>query len=155
VLATASVCFFYIACQREDGRAWPERLKYLPLLMSLGIGLAINNARAVAEALFNHQSGFTRTPKTGAEGKVLGQPVKKSYRGKRDFLPAIEVAFGLYFTLAVGYAIYTKIFTSLPFLILFQMGFLYVGLSSIFQQRAYRATRISAAPASTEERRAA
>jgi hypothetical protein len=38
---------------------------YLPFLMSLGIGLSINNARAVLEALINHQSEFKRTPKHG------------------------------------------------------------------------------------------
>src|SRR5688500_11406841 len=66
IAATASVCFVYVACQREEGQGWWGRVKYLPFLMSLGIGLAINNAKAVLEALLNQESGFTRTPKTGA-----------------------------------------------------------------------------------------
>ena len=37
--ATASVCFFYVATQRERGLPFWERLRYLPFLMSLGIGL--------------------------------------------------------------------------------------------------------------------
>ncbi|MFN0061944.1 MAG: cellulose synthase family protein [Myxococcaceae bacterium] len=135
ITATASVCFFYIACQREQGLSWWQRLKYLPFLMSLGIGLAINNAKAVLEALLNQQSGFTRTPKTGVEGKAAQVRVKKSYRGTKTLLPIIELAFGVYFSGALWFAIDKGIYTSVPFLVLFQMGFLYVGLSSLFQGR--------------------
>jgi cellulose synthase/poly-beta-1,6-N-acetylglucosamine synthase-like glycosyltransferase len=129
--ATASVCFFYVASQREQGKGWWDRLKYLPFLMSLGIGLAINNARAVLEALLSQQSAFTRTPKTGAEGKVLKVRVKKSYLGEKTQASIIEVAFGLYFTGALHFAVEKEIWASIPFLLLFQVGFLYVGLSSL------------------------
>ena len=69
--ATASVANFYMVCQRELHADWITRAKYLPFLMSIGIGLAINNTKAVFEALFNKQSEFARTPKyrveTGAD----------------------------------------------------------------------------------------
>ena len=135
ISATASVAFFYVATQRELGLGWWGRLKYLPFLMSLGIGLAINNAKAVLEALLNQQSSFARTPKTGAEGKSVRAPVKKAYLGAKTLLPLVELGFGLYFTGAVAYAWQKEIWTSLPFLILFQVGFLYVGLSSVLQGR--------------------
>jgi hypothetical protein len=134
VTATFSVCFFYVATQREIGISAWQRVKYLPFLLSLGIGLAINNAKAVIEALLNQESGFTRTPKTGSEGKNA-QVVKKSYRGKKSWLPALELAFGVYFTFALWLAWHLEVYTSLPFLVLFQMGFLYVGLSSLLQGR--------------------
>jgi cellulose synthase/poly-beta-1,6-N-acetylglucosamine synthase-like glycosyltransferase len=133
--ATASVAFFYVATQRELGLGWWDRLKYLPFLMSLGIGLAINNAKAVLEALLNQQSSFARTPKTGAEGKSVRAPVKKAYLGAKTLLPLVELGFGIYFTGAVAYAWQKEIWTSLPFLVLFQVGFLYVGLSSVLQGR--------------------
>jgi hypothetical protein len=41
---------------------------------------------------------------------------------------------GLYFTAAVVYALGHGIYGTLPFLVLFQVGFLYTGLMSIFQQ---------------------
>src|SRR5207245_7742339 len=85
ITATASVCFFYIACQREQGLSWWGRIKYLPFLMSLGIGLAVNNAKAVVEALLNQQSGFARTPKTGSEGRAAHQ-VSNAYRGSKNWL---------------------------------------------------------------------
>lgn len=133
--ATASVCFFYVASQREVGGGWWQRVKYLPFLMSLGIGLAINNARAVVEALLNQQSGFTRTPKTGAEGKQLRQKIKKAYLGDKTLASLVEFGFGVYFTAALWFAVDKEIWSSIPFLLLFQTGFLYVGLSSLLQGR--------------------
>src|SRR5436189_3449879 len=40
--ATLSVCNFYIVSQRELYPDWRTRLKYLPFLMSIGIGLCVN-----------------------------------------------------------------------------------------------------------------
>ena len=48
--------------------------------------------------------------------------------------PLIEVALGIYFTATVLYALANGIYGSLPFLVLFQVGFLYTGLMSLFQQ---------------------
>ncbi len=62
--ATASVANFYMVCQRElYPQTWMERLRYLPFLMSIGIGLAVNNTKAVFEALLSKPSEFQRTPK--------------------------------------------------------------------------------------------
>jgi cellulose synthase/poly-beta-1,6-N-acetylglucosamine synthase-like glycosyltransferase len=143
IAATLSVTFFYIATQRELGRGWWDRVKYLPFLMSLGLGMAINNAKAVVEALFKQESGFTRTPKTGAEGRNVLK-VKKAYRGKASWMPYVELAFGAYFTWAVWFAWDNSVYTSLPFLILFQLGFLYVGVSSLLQAWGLSGNRESA-----------
>ncbi len=157
--ATVSVGAFYVAAQREAGRTMWERIKYLPFVMALGIGMAISNARAVLEALLGQQSAFERTPKTGAEGKLLKTPVKKTYRGNKSLLPAIELAFAAYFTLAIWYAVEKKIWTSLPFLMIFLVGFLYVGASSLLQGRFRIGSASAPAQALTapavEQRRAA
>ncbi len=132
--STASVGFFYVATARELGFSWWNRLKFLPFVMSLGIGMAINQAKAVVEALLDQQSEFTRTPKTGSEGKSV-KAVKQAYRGKRNWVPVVELLFGLYFTGAVWFAWEQEIWTSLPFLVLFQLGFLYVGVTSMLEFR--------------------
>jgi hypothetical protein len=106
----------------------------LPFVMSLGIGMAINQAKAVVEALLDKQSEFTRTPKTGSEGRSV-KAVQKAYRGKRNWVPVVEILFGVYFTFAVWFAFNEEIWTSLPFLVLFQVGFLYVGISSMLEFR--------------------
>src|SRR5690349_24184609 len=77
--ATASVCSFYFASQREIGMTLWQRLKYMPFIMALGIGLSVNNARAVVEALIGHESGFTRTPKHGVE-RARDPVARKRYR---------------------------------------------------------------------------
>lgn len=135
ISATASVSLFYVAAQREQGRSWWGRIKYLPFIMSLGIGLALNNAKAVLEALLNQQSAFARTPKTGAEGKVVKKKVQKSYFGTKSWLPVLELTFGAYFLGATWFAYEAEIYTSLPFLLIFLVGFLYVGLSSLVPNR--------------------
>ncbi|HEX7797425.1 MAG TPA: cellulose synthase family protein [Vicinamibacterales bacterium] len=133
--ATFSVCNFYMMCQREIHRDWRARIKYLPFLMSIGIGLCINNTRAVFEALFNKQSEFARTPKYRIEGDA-DEWVGKRYRQSVAVQPLIELALGLYFTATVFYALANQIYGTVPFLVLFQIGFLYTGLLSIVQQYA-------------------
>ncbi len=133
--ATFSVCNFYMVCQREIHSDWTTRLKYLPFLMSIGIGLSINNTRAVFEALFNKQSEFARTPKYRIEADA-DEWVGKKYRQSVAVQPLIELGLGLYFTATVFYALANGIYGTIPFLVLFQIGFLYTGLLSIVQQYA-------------------
>jgi hypothetical protein len=95
----------------------------------LGIGLSLNNARAVLEALINHKSDFTRTPKYGIERR--SQPWRScKYRPLQSTLPLAELAFAIYFTYFVVFAIVHGQFLSVPFLLMFQAGFLYVCISS-------------------------
>ena len=131
--ATLSVCNFYVVSQRELYPDWRTRLKYLPFLMSIGIGLCVNNTRAVLEAIFNKQSEFARTPKYGIE-RDSDEWVGKKYHQSVGVQPIIELGLGLYFTATVFYALINQIYGTLPFLMLFQIGFLYTGLLSIMQQ---------------------
>jgi cellulose synthase/poly-beta-1,6-N-acetylglucosamine synthase-like glycosyltransferase len=130
--ATFSVVMFYAASQGEQGRTWWERVKYLPLVMALGIGLSVNQARAVVEALMGYETGFTRTPKHGVKG--AGESVvRKRYKAAATFQPIVELALAAYMTYGVVYLIEREVYYSLPFLLLFQAGFLYVGLSSVYE----------------------
>jgi len=124
-----------MVCQREIYPDWRARIKYLPFLMSIGIGLCINNTRAVFEALLDKQTEFMRTPKYRIEGDS-DDFVGKKYRQSVAVQPLIELALGLYFTATVFYALANQIYGTLPFLVLFQIGFLYTGLLSIVQQYA-------------------
>ena len=133
--ATLSVSNFYVVCQRELHKDWRTRLKYLPFLMSIGIGLCVNNTRAVVEALMGKQGEFARTPKYCIE-RDSDEWIGKKYRQSVSVQPLIELALGLYFTATVFYALTNGIYGTLPFLILFQIGFLYTGVLSIVQQFA-------------------
>jgi cellulose synthase/poly-beta-1,6-N-acetylglucosamine synthase-like glycosyltransferase len=133
--ATWGVCNFYIVSQREIHTDWVSRLKYLPVLMSIGIGLSVNNGRAVVEALFDKKSEFTRTPKYGIE-RSSDDWVSKKYRQSVLIQPLVELGLGLYFTATVFYALANGIYGTVPFLVMFQFGFLYTGLMSVVQQYA-------------------
>ena len=128
--ATMSVLVFYVASQREIQASNWQRVKYLPYLMALGIGMSVNQSRAVVEALVGHQSVFTRTPKSGVQGGAAPTTPKKRYRVAVSLQPLLELALAAYFTLAVAWVIDRGVWYSLPFLLLFQAGFAYVGIMS-------------------------
>jgi hypothetical protein len=131
--ASVSVAVFYICAQRElHPRTWMKEMMLLPCLLGLGVGLSLNNARAVLEAMFNHQSDFARTPKYGIERKA--QPWRDCrYMPLKSLLPLAELFFAVYFSYFVFYAFRNHQFLSVPFLLMFQFGFLYVSLSSVAQ----------------------
>jgi cellulose synthase/poly-beta-1,6-N-acetylglucosamine synthase-like glycosyltransferase len=132
--ATMSVVMFYLASQREIGTAWSKRIKYLPFIMALGIGMCVNQSKAVIEAMVGYETGFTRTPKTGMQGRDRSW-LQKRYRTLLTAQPLLELALGAYLTSAIWFALDKGVYFSLPFLLLFQWGFFYVGLVSLLQGR--------------------
>ncbi len=132
--ATMSVVMFYVASQREIGMPLWQRIKYLPFIMALGIGMCVNQSKAVIEAIVGYETGFTRTPKMGVQGKDRTW-LRKKYRTLLNAQPVLELALGAYLTSAIWFALDKGIYFSLPFLLLFQWGFVYVGLVSLLQGR--------------------
>jgi cellulose synthase/poly-beta-1,6-N-acetylglucosamine synthase-like glycosyltransferase len=131
--ASAPAAVFYICCQRElHPRTWLREIILLPALIGLGIGLAVNNARAVLEAMLGHQSEFTRTAKYGIERNTQSWK-QLQYVPIKSVLPFIELAFAAYFTYFLVTAIARQQWASVPFLVLFQGGFSYVALCSLAQ----------------------
>jgi hypothetical protein len=115
----------------DDKRA--PRLLHLPLVMGLGIGLAISNARAVLEALIGIKSEFVRTPKYSVEETHDATWKRKKYKRKRGLLPLLELGFSIYFLLAILYAVRLRMWGTIPFLSLFFFGFGYMGVMSLLQ----------------------
>ncbi|MBZ5706715.1 MAG: glycosyltransferase family 2 protein [Acidobacteriia bacterium] len=133
--STFSISSFYLVSQRElFPRKWPRALLYIPFLMALGIGLTITNTRAVLEALLGWQSPFARTPKYRVESKK--DKVRAStYRRRLGWVPWIELLIGGYFALTVYYAVDNENYITVPFLVLFVIGYWYTGLMSLLQGR--------------------
>jgi cellulose synthase/poly-beta-1,6-N-acetylglucosamine synthase-like glycosyltransferase len=143
--ATFSVVSFYAASQAEQGKSRWAQLKYVPFVMALGIGLAVNQARAVVEALMGYETGFTRTPKHGVQR--AGESVaKKRYKAAVTLQPVVELALAAYLTYGVLYLLEREVYYSLPFLVLFQVGFAYVGLASVYEGLRGRVLRWTRAP---------
>ncbi len=130
--ASLSVIFYYLISHKETYGTWKDQLPYIPVLMSIGIGLSINNAKAVLEALFNRQSEFKRTPKYKIES-VLDHWKHKTYRSEFNLQTFLELLLGSYFTISLFSLLNDGLFVSLPFFLLYQFGFLYIGVISIVQ----------------------
>jgi cellulose synthase/poly-beta-1,6-N-acetylglucosamine synthase-like glycosyltransferase len=133
--STFSISSFYLVSQKElFPKRWLRSLLYLPLLMALGIGLTITNTRAVLEALTGKQTAFARTPKYRVESKKDRVGAKK-YRKRLGWVPWLELLIGTYFALAVFYAIDNENYFTVPFLLLFVIGYWVTGLMSLLQGR--------------------
>ena len=133
--STFSISSFYIVSQKElFPKRWPRSLVYLPLLMALGIGLTVTNTRAVLEAIVGKQTAFARTPKYRVESKKDRVGAKK-YRRRLGWVPWIELLIGTYFALAIFYAIDNENYFTVPFLLLFVIGYWCTGLMSLLQGR--------------------
>jgi hypothetical protein len=133
--STFSISSFYLVSQRElFPRSWPRALLYLPLLMALGIGLTITNTKAVIEALIGKESAFARTPKYSVISKQDKVGAKK-YRKRLGWVPWLELAIGTYFALTVYYAVENENYITVPFLLLFVVGYWCTGLMSLLQGR--------------------
>jgi cellulose synthase/poly-beta-1,6-N-acetylglucosamine synthase-like glycosyltransferase len=129
-LATFGPSTMYVFSQRLLYKDWLSRIKYLPFLMCLGTGIAVNNTGAILEALFNVKSGFVRTPKYGInrrEDRWKG----KSYAIPITSLAILELFMGLYsLTSLIMFLEFGKYLIS-PFLVIYTAGFFYVFFLSI------------------------
>ena len=133
--STFSISSFYLVSQRElFPKSWPRALLYLPFLMALGIGLTVTNTKAVIEALIGKQSAFARTPKYRVESRQDKVRVTK-YRKRLGLVPWIELLIGAYFALTVYYAVQNENFITVPFLVLFVVGYWYTAFMSLLQGR--------------------
>jgi hypothetical protein len=133
LLSTASVSAFYFASQREIGRGFWRTLPILPALMAIGIGLSVNNARAVFSGMFRRGGEFARTPKHNVTGRQA-PGLQKRYRGQRSAAVFVETALAIYLCVAVVLAVHWGRWAAIPFLVLFCWGFGFTAALSIRQR---------------------
>jgi cellulose synthase/poly-beta-1,6-N-acetylglucosamine synthase-like glycosyltransferase len=127
-LGTGSVLAFYLVSQREARSGWIATLCRLPCLMSVGIGLCVNNTQAVLEAALGRTTDFIRTPKPIRQE---ARSVPRRYRGSLSPLVCLEAAGAIYFGFILTYALRRGVYASLPFALLFFSGFLYSAACSL------------------------
>jgi hypothetical protein len=135
-LASISTFTFYTVAQytihRED---WHQRIFLFPLFMAGSMGLAINNTRAVMEAIFNKKSEFVRTPKFKVE-KNGDKWQSNKYKSKKiDRTVFVELAFAAYFFVGICISLYCMEFAAIPFQAMFFFGFAVVGGLSVRHAR--------------------
>jgi cellulose synthase/poly-beta-1,6-N-acetylglucosamine synthase-like glycosyltransferase len=142
LLNAVSVGLYFGLSQREvyNNKNWTSRLKYVPGLMSLGIGLCLNQSKAVIEGFFTDDIEFKRTPKLGVDEKGNGATAKtaRAYKVPKSFMTFLEMAFAFYYFGAVFVAIYIRKWASVPFLWLFFSGFAYISFMSLAESKVFR-----------------
>ncbi len=137
VIGTCSPSAFYMCSQREIFHTWADKIKYLPFLLSVGIGISLNNARAALEGFFGEPGEFVRTPKYGVSASNDGgwRRRAKTFRYKVRLQPFFELAIGLYLLICALMAVRESVTVmGTPFLLLFASGYLYVSLSTFYSQ---------------------
>lgn len=137
LLAIPGACF-YACAQRELYPDWRARLRLVPWVIAVGIGMSVTNTRAVVDGLFNRQGEFVRTTKFGVQSKT-DRWVRKRYRAPRASTAWAELALAVYFAGSGVIALERGLYLALPSLALFAAGFGYVGWLSLSQRTTVHA----------------
>jgi cellulose synthase/poly-beta-1,6-N-acetylglucosamine synthase-like glycosyltransferase len=116
-LATFGPSSMYVFSQRILYPDWKKRIRYMPFLMCLGTGIAVNNTKAILEALCGFRSGFIRTPKYGIE-KRGERWHGKTYRIRFNPVSILELLLGIYSLSGLVLFLYLGKFFIGPFLLI-------------------------------------
>jgi hypothetical protein len=139
---TLSIVRFYLIAVKEAHRdEWANYLKYIPLAMAMGTGLAINNSKAVLEALLGKISDFRRTPKFGVTNEDRNWQ-KGIYSTPKEITTLLELGLGVIFVFVTFYAISMGFIGWVPFLILIQLGFIYMSVMSVLHSLRGKTVRL-------------
>ncbi|MEZ0310565.1 MAG: cellulose synthase family protein [Myxococcota bacterium] len=143
--SAASLITFYALAERGVGHG--ERiLRRLPLTLALGVGLAVNNSRAVIEAVIGKRTPFARTPKWGDRKASRVDP---AYLLSANWQALVEFVLGVYMVGAMGVAAANQRFLPIPFMAIFATGFLLLALGSL--RKAFMGLRTAKAALTPRE----
>jgi cellulose synthase/poly-beta-1,6-N-acetylglucosamine synthase-like glycosyltransferase len=134
-LTTVSVFLFYTVAQRELNQNWKLRIRDLPFILAVGVGMCINNAVAVMEALVGHETPFVRTAKYRIE-TFRDRWKGKLYRSARKPTFFVELVLATYMVAGFFTIAWIGEWAALPYLGLFVAGYVYIfGLSVVHARR--------------------
>ncbi len=123
----------YLCAQRElEPRCWQRSIACVAFLAVLGTGLSVSNTRAVLAGLFNRDTDFKRTPKFDVVGKT-DRWQDKRYQLPLDPVTFVELALCAYACWALVLAASSQAWGIVPFLLLYVLGYGYVGSLSLYQ----------------------
>jgi cellulose synthase/poly-beta-1,6-N-acetylglucosamine synthase-like glycosyltransferase len=133
ILAFISTFLFYLYAQKDIRTDWRKKIVLYPLFMAGSMGFAVNNSRAVIEGLLNRKSEFVRTPKFKVVDNKDSWSNKKYVNRKIELSVIVELIMAVYCFVGVVASIYFLELASLPFQLLFCVGFSIVSISSLKQ----------------------
>jgi cellulose synthase/poly-beta-1,6-N-acetylglucosamine synthase-like glycosyltransferase len=133
--ATGSFFLFYLSAARMRGRPWVPSLGRALATMALGIGLTAPVSRAVLAGLsgLGARTPFHRTPKGGALGLArYGSPAAPADT-------VLKLGLALWMLGSTGVALALGYFATVPFLVLFGVGWGWLGVGELRDRRRGRA----------------
>ncbi|MCD6289668.1 MAG: glycosyltransferase, partial [Anaerolineae bacterium] len=128
---------FVLYRRDPQGMAWWHRVIYVPLVLLLGTGIALNNARAVVEGLLGRPSEFRRTPKFRVERR-RDRWADKRYALTASSSVVAELLLGGYALATMWVAWERGLVWALPFLMLYAGGFVLTAAIGLWQDRLRR-----------------
>ncbi len=147
-LAMVGPVVVYALGQRALYPDWLARYRYFAVLLLLGTGIALNNSIAVFEAVTRQGNTFRRTPKFSVEGDG------DAWNTKRYALPFSwesigELALSAYAFVGVAMAWQNQLWWSMPFLLLYAVGFGFTGALSLWHSLPARRREVELAAANS------
>lgn len=130
-LGSIASLIFYMTAQRAVRPDWSRRIALIPLSLAGTMGMAVNNTRAVVQALARWESPFVRTPKYAIT------KAGETWRGRRYALRAVrfdvvlEALLAIYFAIAIAFSIHYVEVSLIPFQLMFLFGFGFTAALSI------------------------
>lgn len=120
---------------------WRRHYKMMPWLIFLGGGIALNNTKAVLEALLGASNEFRRTPKFNVTS-AADRWHDSVYRLPVDGLILGELALSLYSIWGAWMAATNGNLFAVPFILLYTLGFGYVGLQGLWEARLIKKFKV-------------
>jgi cellulose synthase/poly-beta-1,6-N-acetylglucosamine synthase-like glycosyltransferase len=131
-MAAIGPVFMYTLALSGSNKPIFERLLTLLMLILLGMGVSLNNSRAVVAALWGSDQTFLRTPKFNIkDGDVKVK--SNAYLLRRDFTLWLELLLGIFSLGMLIYALLNGQWELIVWLALYTVGFLYVAGLNILQ----------------------
>ena len=125
LLATIPFVIYYAAAGRKRNRPWRRLLPSVAVTLATGVGLTAPATRAVLRGLAGRKDGFARTPKKGT-GEGPRQPP-----GSQVPDTVFKLAMATTMSFFVGAAIRAELYASIPFLMLFALGYWSLGVGGL------------------------
>lgn len=132
LMATFAPSCMYLYAHGHLYGDWKRRLWAFPFLLIFGTGIALNNTKAILEAVCNVQSDFVRTPKFRIE-RVSDTWVGRRYRAPFPWLSIGEALLALYCVYGIVYGMRHGVSLMNPFHLLFTVSFIWVATLSFVE----------------------
>src|SRR6185295_8284649 len=96
----------------RSGRTWSAAAREVVAALVIGVGLSVNNTRAVLEGIGGRVGDWERTPKTG---ETDSRAARRRYASTVSSAGWLELALALYFFGVAVFAVREGLYRAAPF----------------------------------------